>query len=154
MIHRCLFSIGEVYQVFFIFYFLFFIFSFFFFFFFVKIYQLNIFPFFLKKKSTKLEPFEISPRLLLCIQTLIASKSVDPKEPSENDIEYPPSIRAQGLVTLGKISLQNEEFAKQHVVAIAQELETSQDAVVRNNAMMILCDLCIKYFITFSFFLF
>lgn len=47
--------------------------------------------------------------------------------------------------TIGKFCIQNEKLAKTYVSAFARELEYSEDPIVRNNAMMILCDLCTRY---------
>lgn len=48
-------------------------------------------------------------------------------------------------VHLGKLCLQNETIAKQCVPALARELELSDDASIRNNVVIIMCDLCIRY---------
>jgi condensin-2 complex subunit D3 len=45
----------------------------------------------------------------------------------------------------GKVCLLNEEFAKRHLAAMARELHVCPDAVVRNNVMLVLCDLCMRY---------
>ncbi|XP_064488589.1 condensin-2 complex subunit D3-like [Ornithodoros turicata] len=54
-------------------------------------------------------------------------------------------IRAHAFVALGKMCLQNEEFAKKVVAAVAKELELSDDLVIRNNVIVILSDLCKRY---------
>ena len=46
---------------------------------------------------------------------------------------------------LGKLCLQNEALAKKCVAALARELERSDDAAVKNNIIVILCDLCVRY---------
>ena len=45
----------------------------------------------------------------------------------------------------GKLCLQNEELAKKSVVQMARELETSPSATIRNNIIIILCDLAVRY---------
>lgn len=45
----------------------------------------------------------------------------------------------------GKLCLQNEELAKKSVVQMGRELLTSQHPVVRNNIVVILCDLAVRY---------
>ncbi|CAH1786833.1 unnamed protein product, partial [Owenia fusiformis] len=54
-------------------------------------------------------------------------------------------IRAHAFVTLGKLCLQNEDIAKKCIAAMARELETCSDAAVRNNVIVIMCDLCVRY---------
>ncbi|KAI0221272.1 Condensin-2 complex subunit D3 [Lamellibrachia satsuma] len=54
-------------------------------------------------------------------------------------------IRAHAFLALGKLCLQNEDLAKKCVPAMARELETSTDLCVRNNVLVILCDLCVRY---------
>lgn len=45
----------------------------------------------------------------------------------------------------GKLCLQNEELAKKSVVQMAQELLTSNHPATRNNIIVILCDLAVRY---------
>ena len=47
--------------------------------------------------------------------------------------------------TLGKLCLQNEDLAKQCIAALARELETSNDAAIRNNVTVVMCDLCVRW---------
>ena len=42
---------------------------------------------------------------------------------------------------LGKLCLQHDDIAKKCIPALGRELETSQDAPVRNNVVIALCDL-------------
>jgi condensin-2 complex subunit D3 len=53
--------------------------------------------------------------------------------------------RAHAFFTLGKLCLQKKELAKQSVVLLAKELEESDDPVVRNNVIMVMSDLCVRY---------
>ena len=46
---------------------------------------------------------------------------------------------------LGKLCLQNESLAKKCVAAFARELDICEDTVVRNNVIVIMCDLCIRF---------
>jgi len=43
------------------------------------------------------------------------------------------------------VCLLNEDFAKKYLAVMARELEVCPDAVVRNNVMLVLCDLCMRY---------
>ena len=45
----------------------------------------------------------------------------------------------------GKMCLHNEELAKQSVVQMARELEVSKHPTVRNNIIIVLCDLAVRY---------
>ncbi|KAK3583282.1 hypothetical protein CHS0354_011171 [Potamilus streckersoni] len=54
-------------------------------------------------------------------------------------------VRAFAFITLGKLCLQHEDLAKKCVAALARELETSPDPAIRNNVVMVLCDLCVRY---------
>ncbi|OXB65770.1 hypothetical protein ASZ78_004446 [Callipepla squamata] len=57
----------------------------------------------------------------------------------------PPVIRAHAFITLGKLCLQHEDLAKKCIAALARELEVSHDTAVRNNVVIVMCDLCIRY---------
>ncbi|XP_078330914.1 condensin-2 complex subunit D3-L-like isoform X1 [Crassostrea virginica] len=54
-------------------------------------------------------------------------------------------IRAFAFIALGKLCLQNPDLAKKCVAALARELEISPDPTIRNNIVIILCDLCVRY---------
>lgn len=54
-------------------------------------------------------------------------------------------IRAHAFVTLGKMCLQNEAFAKKTVAALAKELSNTDDIIIRNNIIFIFADLCKRY---------
>uniref|UniRef100_A0A803TER8 Non-SMC condensin II complex subunit D3 n=1 Tax=Anolis carolinensis TaxID=28377 RepID=A0A803TER8_ANOCA len=57
----------------------------------------------------------------------------------------PSVVRAHAFVTLGKLCLQHEDLAKRCIAALARELEVSQDVAIRNNVVIVMCDLCIRY---------
>ena len=44
----------------------------------------------------------------------------------------------------GKLCLQNPVLAKKCVAALARELETCKDPTIRNNVVIIMCDLCVR----------
>lgn len=46
---------------------------------------------------------------------------------------------------VGKLCLQHEDLAKKSVPALVRELEVCEDVAVRNNVVIVLCDLCIRY---------
>lgn len=45
----------------------------------------------------------------------------------------------------GKLCLQHEDLAKKSIPALVRELEVSEDVAVRNNVIIVMCDLCIRY---------
>jgi condensin-2 complex subunit D3 len=56
----------------------------------------------------------------------------------------PSAIRAQAIIALGKIMLHKEKLAKKYVAVLARELETCTDPVIRNNVVVVMCDLCVR----------
>ncbi|XP_064489192.1 condensin-2 complex subunit D3-like isoform X2 [Ornithodoros turicata] len=66
-------------------------------------------------------------------------------EPDPKGLTVTPQIRAHAFITVGKMCLQNEVFAKQSVAALAKELDKSKDVTIRNNIIVILADLCKRY---------
>jgi len=95
----------------------------------------------------KISPSRLSPRLLTCIETLVATNG----ESQGKLLSFPPSLRGQGMITLGKICLQEEDYAKKYMATLAHEASNSPFPIIRNNSMLILSDLCIRWA---SFFLF
>ncbi|XP_017277136.1 condensin-2 complex subunit D3 isoform X2 [Kryptolebias marmoratus] len=57
----------------------------------------------------------------------------------------PASVKAHGVITLGKLCLQHEELAQKYLPVFARELEVGAEVAVRNNIVVIMCDLCIRY---------
>ncbi|XP_047549091.1 condensin-2 complex subunit D3 isoform X1 [Lutra lutra] len=105
-------------------------------------------------------PARVEKRAFLLIQSILAS-SVDTDHPtsSQGSSEAPvfqplspvrscvmPSvIRAHAIITLGKLCLQHEDLAKKSIPALVRELEVCDDVAVRNNVVIVMCDLCIRY---------
>lgn len=46
---------------------------------------------------------------------------------------------------IGKLCLQHEDLAKKSIPALVRELEVCEDVAVRNNVIIVMCDLCIRY---------
>ncbi|XP_056136718.1 condensin-2 complex subunit D3 [Lampris incognitus] len=57
----------------------------------------------------------------------------------------PTMVRAHGVITLGKLCLQHEELAQKYLPVLARELEVGEEVAVRNNIVVIMCDLCVRY---------
>eukprot|EP01105_Mastigella_eilhardi_P021256 TRINITY_DN5134_c0_g2_i5.p1 TRINITY_DN5134_c0_g2~~TRINITY_DN5134_c0_g2_i5.p1 ORF type:complete len:1008 (+),score=249.84 TRINITY_DN5134_c0_g2_i5:1158-4181(+) len=100
-------------------------------------------------------PKYISLHLCTVIQTMIGATittmssnggddSGGEEKPTKQFI-VPPSIRAQAFVTLGKMCLENPTLAKDSVALLAKELDNSTIPVIRNNVLVVLCDLCVRY---------
>uniref|UniRef100_A0A663LW29 Condensin-2 complex subunit D3 n=1 Tax=Athene cunicularia TaxID=194338 RepID=A0A663LW29_ATHCN len=111
-------------------------------------------------EAAQLCPAKVEKRIFLLIQSILASVSKDQCEPlSLLPLETPDSqplsqfrgsampsvVRAHAFITLGKLCLQHEDLAKKCIAALARELEVSHDAAVRNNVVIVMCDLCIRY---------
>ncbi|NXP66967.1 CNDD3 protein, partial [Chloropsis cyanopogon] len=115
---------------------------------------------FLLGEAAQLCPAKVGKHTFLVVQSILASSgsqdqvsaSTDSEEiPSSQPLSQfrgsamPPVVRAHALITLGKLCLQHEELAKKCIAALARELEVSPDVAVRNNAALVLCDLCVRY---------
>uniref|UniRef100_A0A8D2B8Q5 Condensin-2 complex subunit D3 n=1 Tax=Sciurus vulgaris TaxID=55149 RepID=A0A8D2B8Q5_SCIVU len=105
-------------------------------------------------------PARVEKRVFLLIQSILASSAdVDhlPSSQGTSDAPaiQPPSqvrgstmpsvIRAHAIITLGKLCLQHEDLAKKSIPALVRELEVCEDVAVRNNVIIVMCDLCIRY---------
>lgn len=49
------------------------------------------------------------------------------------------------LLPLGKLCLQHENLVQKYLPVFARELEVGTEVAVRNNVVVILCDLCVRY---------
>ncbi|XP_009703072.1 PREDICTED: condensin-2 complex subunit D3, partial [Cariama cristata] len=115
---------------------------------------------FILGEAAQLCPAKVEKRIFLLIQSILASsvnedqlsRSPDGEElPASQPLSQfrglfmPPVVRAHAFITLGKLCLQHEDLAKKCIAALARELEVSHDVAVRNNVVIIMCDLCIRY---------
>uniref|UniRef100_A0A8C8ABA8 Condensin-2 complex subunit D3 n=1 Tax=Otus sunia TaxID=257818 RepID=A0A8C8ABA8_9STRI len=99
-------------------------------------------------EAAQLCPAKVEKRIFLLIQSILASVSKDQYSQPLSQFRgsaMPPVVRAHAFITLGKLCLQHEDLAKKCVAALARELEVSHDAAVRNNVVIVMCDLCIRY---------
>ncbi|XP_036050224.1 condensin-2 complex subunit D3 [Onychomys torridus] len=105
-------------------------------------------------------PAIVEKRIFLLIQSILASSSQVDHLPSSqgstdalaNQLSFqirssamPSVIRAHAIITLGKLCLQHEDLAKKSIPALVRELEVCEDVAVRNNVIIVMCDLCIRY---------
>ncbi|NXD82346.1 CNDD3 protein, partial [Halcyon senegalensis] len=115
---------------------------------------------FILGEAAQLCPAKVEKRIFLLIQSILASsvneeqlsRSADGEETLASQplsqfrgSAMPPVVRAHAFVTLGKLCLQHEDLAKKCIPALARELEVSHDVAVRNNVIIVMCDLCIRY---------
>ncbi|KAM4703395.1 condensin-2 complex subunit D3 [Rhinophrynus dorsalis] len=111
-------------------------------------------------EAAQLCPARVEKRVLLLIQSILASSVNTEQNSSHNDGEdvpvsqplsqfrgsdMPPLIRAHAFITLGKLCLQHEDLAKKCIPALARELEVCDNVAIRNNVIIVICDLCIRY---------
>nr|XP_015193150.1 PREDICTED: condensin-2 complex subunit D3 isoform X1 [Lepisosteus oculatus] len=102
-------------------------------------------------------PAKIEKRIFLLVQSILATNvSLDTAEgsgelPASQPLSQfkasamPTAVRAHAFITLGKLCLQHEDLAKKCVPALARELEVSKEVPIRNNVIMVMCDLCVRY---------
>lgn len=112
---------------------------------------------FLLGEAAQLCPAKVEKRIFLLIQSILASSEQLSSPPDDEEIPasqplsqfrgsaMPPVIRAHAFITLGKLCLQHEDLAKKCIAALARELEVSHDVAVRNNVVIVMCDLCVRY---------
>jgi condensin-2 complex subunit D3 len=55
------------------------------------------------------------------------------------------TVRAHAVLTLGKLCLQDEKLAKKCIPVFIRQLKVNHDHFVRNNVVVAVCDLCIRY---------
>ncbi|XP_075420178.1 condensin-2 complex subunit D3 isoform X2 [Tenrec ecaudatus] len=105
-------------------------------------------------------PAKVEKRVFLLIQSILAaSADADHLTPSPSSSEgpasqplsqfrgsaMPPMVRAHAIITLGKLCLQHEDLAKRSFPTLVRELEVCSDVAIRNNVIIVMCDLCIRY---------
>ncbi|XP_075772514.1 condensin-2 complex subunit D3-L [Pelodiscus sinensis] len=111
-------------------------------------------------ETAQLCPAKVEKRIFLLVQSILACPvNVDqlcsPPDGEELPVSQPLSqirgsampsvVRAHAFITLGKLCLQHEDLAKKCVAALARELEVSEDVAIRNNVVIVMCDLCVRY---------
>ncbi|XP_014449232.3 condensin-2 complex subunit D3 [Alligator mississippiensis] len=111
-------------------------------------------------EAAQLCPAKVEKRIFLLIQSIMAcpvhaEQLSSPLDGEELPVSQPlfqfrgspmPSVvRAHAFITLGKLCLQHEDLAKKCIAALARELEVSDDVAIRNNVIIVMCDLCVRY---------
>ncbi|KAI2668597.1 Condensin-2 complex subunit D3 [Labeo rohita] len=102
-------------------------------------------------------PSKVGKRIFLLVQSVLTPSEQQPV-PAEGD-ELPASqplsqfkpnsmptvVRAQAVITLGKLCLQHEELMLKYLPVFARELEVGTELAVRSNVVVVMCDLCVRY---------
>ncbi|XP_078537941.1 condensin-2 complex subunit D3 isoform X2 [Lissotriton helveticus] len=115
-------------------------------------------------EAVQMCPAKVEKKIFLLVQSILASSDCLDQEANQNEREdlptsqplsqplsqfrgstMPPVVRAHAFITLGKLCLQHEDLAKKCVPALARELEICHDVAVRNNVIIVMCDLCVRY---------
>jgi condensin-2 complex subunit D3 len=110
--------------------------------------QLDAYLFTLGELAQRCKKETMPRRAVDVVQTLIAPSFEGLRikgQAKDSSVRPPASSRAQAFITLGKMCLQDQSLAKSCIPVFARELETSTDSIVRNNVMVVLCDLTIRY---------
>eukprot|EP00124_Ichthyophonus_hoferi_P001616 Ihof_evm2s89 gene=Ihof_evmTU2s89 len=88
-------------------------------------------------------PNGLTEKMEVIVQSLISP--VLSSQPNIRPIAIPATIRAHAFIALGKVCLQRESLAKKCIAALVKELETGSNPVIRNNVIVVMCDLCVRY---------
>ncbi|KAM8860215.1 condensin-2 complex subunit D3 isoform 1-T3 [Spinachia spinachia] len=96
-------------------------------------------------------PAKVSKRTVLLVESVLMMAVTEGQEelPASHSQfkanSLPTRVRAHGVLTLGKLCLQHEELVKKYLPVFARELEVGTEVAVRNNLVVIMCDLSIRY---------
>ncbi|KAM9848224.1 condensin-2 complex subunit D3 [Aulostomus maculatus] len=101
-------------------------------------------------------PARVTKRMVLLVESVLTTHS-DKLADCQEEIpaslplsqfkasSLPTRVRAHGVITLGKLCLQHEVLVQKYLPVFARELEVSTEVAVRNNVVVIMCDLCVRY---------
>ncbi|XP_065566628.1 condensin-2 complex subunit D3-L-like [Artemia franciscana] len=105
-------------------------------------------------------PGKVSSRVCVAVQSIvfptdgnssvsssqpIPSSQIPSSQPVMCSFNPSPILQSAGLLTLGKLCLQNEKLAKQVVPALGKLLGSSSEPALKNNIVHVLCDIIIRY---------
>ncbi|XP_061601386.1 condensin-2 complex subunit D3 [Cololabis saira] len=101
-------------------------------------------------------PARVSKKTVLLVESVLTSHSGGLEEcgdelPASLPLTQfrpnalPPRVKAHGVITLGKLCLQHEELVQKYLPVFARELEVGSEVAVRNNIVVVMCDLCVRY---------
>uniref|UniRef100_A0A8C5PFA2 Condensin-2 complex subunit D3 n=1 Tax=Leptobrachium leishanense TaxID=445787 RepID=A0A8C5PFA2_9ANUR len=105
-------------------------------------------------------PARVGKKVLLLVQSILANSLAADQNSDASQGEdisesqplsqfrgsnMPSVVRAHAFITLGKLCLQHDDLAKKCVPALVRELEVCRDMAIRNNVIIVICDLCVRY---------
>ncbi|KAM6915873.1 condensin-2 complex subunit D3 [Xenentodon cancila] len=101
-------------------------------------------------------PARVSKKTVLLVESVLTSHSGELAEcqdelPASLPLSQfkpnalPPRVKAHAVITLGKLCLQHEHLVQKYLPVFARELEVGTEVAVRNNIVVIMCDLCVRY---------
>uniref|UniRef100_A0A3Q1AYP7 Condensin-2 complex subunit D3 n=1 Tax=Amphiprion ocellaris TaxID=80972 RepID=A0A3Q1AYP7_AMPOC len=94
-------------------------------------------------------PTKVGKRTVLLVESVLTTHS--DKLPASLPLSQfkanslPTRVRAHGVITLGKMCLQHEELVHRYLPVFARELEVGTEVAVRNNVVVIMCDMSVRY---------
>ncbi|XP_059903948.1 condensin-2 complex subunit D3 [Gadus macrocephalus] len=98
-------------------------------------------------------PAHVGKRTVLLVESILSSQRdahTGPDEPPESSTQtrpnsLPTKVRAHAVITLGRLCLQHEDLTQQYLPVFARELQEGAELAFRNNLVVIMCDLCVRY---------
>uniref|UniRef100_A0A8C2CT10 Condensin-2 complex subunit D3 n=1 Tax=Cyprinus carpio TaxID=7962 RepID=A0A8C2CT10_CYPCA len=97
-------------------------------------------------------PSKVGKRIFLVVQSVLTpSEQPGDELPASQPLsQFKPNsmstvVRAQAVITLGKLCLQHEELMLKYLPVFARELEVGTELAVRSNVVVVMCDLCVRY---------
>ncbi|XP_061692445.1 condensin-2 complex subunit D3 isoform X2 [Syngnathoides biaculeatus] len=101
-------------------------------------------------------PARVTQRMILLVESILTThRGRFPDSQDELTASLPVSkfkanslptkVRAHGVITLGKLCLQHEELVQKYLPVFARELKVGTEVAVRNNVVIVMCDLCVRY---------
>uniref|UniRef100_A0AAQ5ZBT3 Condensin complex subunit 1 C-terminal domain-containing protein n=1 Tax=Amphiprion ocellaris TaxID=80972 RepID=A0AAQ5ZBT3_AMPOC len=101
-------------------------------------------------------PTKVGKRTVLLVESVLTTHSDKVPEGQEElpaslplsqfkANSLPTRVRAHGVITLGKMCLQHEELVHRYLPVFARELEVGTEVAVRNNVVVIMCDMSVRY---------
>ncbi|KAG7256051.1 hypothetical protein CRUP_007974 [Coryphaenoides rupestris] len=98
-------------------------------------------------------PAHVGKRTVLLVESVLSSQRETHTEALPDSLPLsqfrpnalPTKIRAHGVITLGRLCLQNQQLTQRYLPVFARELEEGLEVAVRNNLVVVMCDLCVRY---------
>ncbi|KAF8767087.1 condensin-2 complex subunit D3-like [Argiope bruennichi] len=94
------------------------------------------------KEFCQLFPKSITQNITVLVKSFIYTRN---DEAIINATKVSSRLRAHAFASLGKISLHDDQLSKELLPVLAKELLTSKEDMLRNNAVLILTEMCRRY---------